>query len=97
MATTSSSQIVSAGILKSVQVRDVDAVLLSLRRQYVYHTNQQYFLCPLSLFLLHSCQAEFRERNAVVAQKWAALTESSRKEWAVKAEAACSAAVQVCL
>lgn len=38
---------------------------------------------------------EFRERNAVVAQKWAALSEDTRKEWALKAEAACSAAIQV--
>lgn len=37
---------------------------------------------------------EFRERNAVVAQKWAALSEDSRKEWAMKAEAVCSAAIQ---
>ena len=43
----------------------------------------------------HPLWVEFRERNAVVAQKWAALTETSRKEWAVKAEAACSAAIQV--
>ena len=39
----------------------------------------------------------FRERNAVVAQKWAALAESCRKEWAEKAEAVCSAALQVCM
>ena len=38
---------------------------------------------------------EFRERNAIVAQKWAALSEDNRKEWAVKAEAVCSAAIQV--
>ncbi len=38
---------------------------------------------------------DFRERNGVVAQRWAALSEDNRKEWAVKAEAACSAAIQV--
>jgi hypothetical protein len=31
----------------------------------------------------------------VVAQKWAALSEDSRKDWGMKAEAACSAAIQV--
>ena len=31
----------------------------------------------------------------MVAQKWAALSEDNRKEWAMKAEAACSAAIQV--
>ena len=38
--------------------------------------------------------ADFRERNAVVAQRWAALSEDNRKEWSMKAEAACTAAVQ---
>lgn len=38
---------------------------------------------------------DFRERNAVVAQKWAALSEDTRKDWALKAEAVCSAAIQV--
>lgn len=45
--------------------------------------------------MCHIWQVEFRERNAVVAQRWAALSEDNRKEWAMKAEAACSAAIQV--
>ena len=45
--------------------------------------------------IIEGVYSDFRERNAVVAQKWAALSEDNRKEWAMKAEAVCSAAIQV--
>ena len=38
---------------------------------------------------------DFRERNAIVARKWAELTEDERKGWAAKAEAVCSSSMQV--
>ena len=41
------------------------------------------------------CLPEFRERNAVVAQRWAELSEEERKEWGRKAEVVCSTSVQV--
>ena len=39
--------------------------------------------------------ADFRERNATVARKWAELTEDERKGWAAKAEAVCTASMLV--
>eukprot|EP00731_Ephydatia_muelleri_P035133 Em0099g5a len=37
---------------------------------------------------------DFRLRNAVVAQRWAELTEEERKHWALKAENVCSLSMQ---
>lgn len=37
---------------------------------------------------------DFCERNALVAQKWAELTEEDRKQWGLKAESICSASIQ---
>ena len=39
--------------------------------------------------------ADFRERNAAVAMRWAELADEERKEWARKAESVCSSSVQV--
>lgn len=37
---------------------------------------------------------DFRLRNAIVAQRWAELTEEERKHWALKAENVCSSSMQ---
>lgn len=37
---------------------------------------------------------DFKERNAVVAQKWAELSDNDRKQWAARAEIVCSTSIQ---
>ena len=36
---------------------------------------------------------DLKERNIIVAQKWAELTDEERKMWSIKAEALCEPAV----
>ena len=46
-----------------------------------------YFVCFFSLIL--SRVVDLKERNILVAQKWAELTDEERKVWSIKAEAMC--------
>lgn len=40
---------------------------------------------------------DFKERNAVVAQQWAELSDEERKQWGARAEVVCSTSIQVSL